>query len=116
MPTIMLILETEKGPATGENRRESIGSPFRLCSLPNRYSVYRPVFLLQKILFSSVEKNESENWVYDAENKEYTCPNGKAVSYIRAVTKENSSVGNNIKTMIWIENEKKKKEAQQPAA
>lgn len=34
---------------------------------------------------------ESENWVYDAEKKEYTCPNGKAVSYIRTVTKENSS-------------------------
>lgn len=48
MPTIMLILETEKGPATGENRRESIGSPFRLCSLPNRYSVYRPVFFIAK--------------------------------------------------------------------
>ena len=104
MPTIMLILETEKGPATGENRRESIGSPFRLCSLPNRYSVYRPVFFIAKDFIQLGRKE----WIGELG---IWCGKEKVGTEWGLLL-----IGYNIKTMIWTENEKKKKEAQQPAA
>ncbi|UKI56786.1 MAG: hypothetical protein L6V90_06705 [Treponema succinifaciens] len=33
----------------------------------------------------------TENWKYDAEQKEYTCPCGNPVPYRKTVTKKNKS-------------------------